>query len=56
MFEWGNDSVYYRRPWEITADIYGGVQSRGYPGYETAGFEYLENSKKWGLLVWFTID
>ena len=56
MFEWGNDSVYYRRPWEITADIYGGVQSRDYPGYETAGFEYLENSKKWGLLVWFTID
>ena len=22
--EWGNDS-YYRKPWEITADIYGGV-------------------------------
>ena len=32
MFEWGSDSVYYRRPWEITADIYGGVQSRSYPG------------------------
>ena len=56
MFEWGSDSVYYRRPWEITAEIYGGVQSRSYPGYEAAGFEYLENSKRWGPLVWLTID
>ena len=56
MFEWGSDSVYYRRPWEITADIYGGVQSRSYPEYEAAGFEYLENSKRWGPLVWLTID
>ncbi len=56
LFEWGSDSEYYRRPWEITADIYGGVQSRSYPGYEAAGFEYLENSRKWGAFVWLTID
>ena len=54
--EWGSDPVYYRRPWEITADIYGGVRSRQYPGYEAAGFEYLENSKEEGVLVWLTID
>ena len=38
LFEWGSDPEYYRRPWEITADIFGGVQSRSYPGYEAAGF------------------
>ena len=54
--ELGSDSEYYRRPWEITADIYGGVQSRSYPGYETAGFEYLENSKKQGVFILLTID
>ena len=56
MFEWGSDPEYYRRPWEITADIYGGVQSRSYPGYEAVGFKYLENSKKWGALAWITIE
>ena len=56
MFQWGSDSEYYRRPWEITADIYGGVVSRKYPGYEAVGFEYLENSKEYGVLVWLTID
>lgn len=55
LFEWGSDPEYYRRPWEITADILGGVQSRSYPGYETAGFEYLENSKRWSFFTWFTI-
>lgn len=47
--------MYYRRPWEITADIYGGVKSRSYPGYEAAGYEYLENSEDWGIFVWGTI-
>jgi len=56
LFEWGSDPEYYRRPWEITADIYGNVQSRSYPGYEDAGFQYLENSGKWGIFVWFTIE
>ena len=56
LFEWGSDSEYYRRPWEITADVFGGVQSRSYPGYEDEGFMYLENSKKRGILVWLTIE
>ena len=54
--EWGIDDEYYRRPWEIVADIYGGVQSRSYPGYESAGCEYLTNSKKWGVFAWLTKD
>ena len=29
--------------------------SRKYPQYEQAGFEYLDNSKKYGIFVWFTI-
>ena len=45
VFEMGDDPVYYRRPWEITADIYGGVRSRSYPEYESAGLSYLENCK-----------
>ena len=55
-FEWGSDPNYYRRPWEITADIYGGVRSRSYPyKYIQEGFDYLENSKKWGIFVWLFI-
>lgn len=56
LFEWGSDQEYYRHPWEITADIYGGVQSRCYPGYEEAGFVYLIISKLWGVGAWLTID
>ena len=55
-FQWGSNPEYYRRPWEITADIFGGVQSRSYPGYEAAGFEYLLNSNMWGILAWTTIE
>ena len=37
---------YYSRPWEITADIYGGVQSRHHATDDIeAGFSYLERSK-----------
>lgn len=56
FFQWGTDPEYYRRPWEITADLYGGVKSRQYPGYQKAGFDYLKKSRKSGLLVWFTIE
>ena len=55
-FEWGSDPKYYRRPWEITADIYGGVEFRCYPGYDIVGIEYLIYSKKLGPLVWVTIQ
>lgn len=44
---------YYSRPWEITADIYGGVQSRNHTNEDIkAGFSYLERSKSSGPFVW----
>ena len=37
---------YYDKPWEVTADIYGGVQSRNHSqSYIDAGFSYLEALK-----------
>lgn len=54
--KWGKYK-YYKKPWEITADIYGGVQSRyHYQGEINRGFEYLERSKKIGVLVWLYIE
>ena len=48
---------YYSRPWEITADIYGGVQSRQHTNKDIeAGFSYLERSKKNGPFVWLFMD
>ena len=44
---------YYSRPWEITADIYGRVQSRNHTNEDIeAGFSYLERSKSSGPFVW----
>ena len=56
LLMWGT-GYYYDKPWEVTADVYGGVQSRN-PNVATitAGFEYLENSKIWGPLIWLTIE
>lgn len=40
---------YYSQPWEVTADIFGGVTSHYHsPGSEEAGMAYLENVKKAG--------
>ena len=51
--EWGTDADYYRRPWEITADIYGEVCSRKHKTEHCEkGFGYLENSKARGSKVW----
>ena len=51
--EWGSDQEYYRRPWEITADMYGGVVSRTYSDkYKERGQMYLEISKAKGTSVW----
>ena len=53
---WGSGS-YYSKPWEITADIYGGVQSRNHSQSKIdAGFAYLEASKAIGPFVWFSIE
>ena len=55
-FEWGSDDNYYRRPWEITADIYGGVQTRDHEDFDIAvGAGYLALSKMIGPLVWLLI-
>ena len=48
------DGDYYSKPWEITADIYGGVQSRLHSQSDIkAGFEYLEKSKFYGPFIWW---
>lgn len=42
----GSINGIYSRPWEITADIYGGVQSRHHAKEDIeAGFSYLATSK-----------
>lgn len=49
---WGT-GAYYSKPWEITADLFGGVILRKHEQPELeAGMRYLERSKKVGPLVW----
>lgn len=56
VFEIGGGD-YYSRPWEITADIYGGVQSRHHTEENIkAGFSYLERSKRSGPFIWAFMD
>ena len=53
--KWGTGE-YYNKPWEVTADIYGGVQSRNHSQSDIdKGFAYLEASKRIGPFVWFFI-
>ena len=53
---WG-DKEYYTKPWEITADLYGRVQSRNHAESDFMyGFAYLDASKHLGPLVWLTIE
>ena len=52
--EWGGGD-YYSRPFELTADLYGRVQSRTYSHEDiVAGFLYLDTIKSSGPLIWFT--
>ena len=54
--EWG-EGEYYDKPWEVTADIYGGVQSRQHTQENIArGFAYLHGSKIVGPLIWLAIQ
>lgn len=56
LLEWGTGE-YYNKPWEITADIYGGVQSRNHSQSDiTKGFYYLLGSKEVGMLIWGLIN
>ena len=55
--EWGSNSSYYDRPWEITADVFGGVVSRNPCGSDVyIGFKYLQASQDIGPLVWLFIE
>ena len=54
--QWGSGS-YYSKPWEITADLLGEVQSRTHNANDIgAGWTYLNNSYYIGPLVWVFID
>lgn len=50
--EWSNRS-YYDRPWEITADIFGGVTSRKHSNSDISrGYSYLDLSALFSTLVY----
>lgn len=54
--KWGSKE-YYAKPWEITADLYGRVQSRNHEKNDIVeGFSYLDYSKQYGPLVWIFIE
>ncbi len=45
--EWKKEIPYYERPWEITADLFGGVTCRKHEEEKlSAGIDYLVTSKK----------
>ena len=45
--QWKKEIPYYERPWEITADLFGGVTSRKHTEEKlAAGIDYLATSKK----------
>ena len=49
--DWGKEP-YYDRPWEVTADVFGGVKGRTHSaGTILAGLDYLDESKRHGLRV-----
>ena len=53
--QWGTGE-YYSKPWEITADLYGGVQSRSHSQSDIdKGIAYLKGSKTVGPLIWLFI-
>jgi len=53
---WGSKE-YYTKPWEITADLYGRVQSRNHAESDFMyGFAYLDASKHLGPLIWLSIE
>ena len=55
--QWSN-RPYYERPWEITADIFGGVSSRKHNNTDIQrGYSYLDVSAMFGTLsYWFLED
>ena len=54
-FKLGSRS-YYDKPWEVMADVFGGVMSRHHDAQTIAdGEEYLRLSREKGIKVWRTI-
>lgn len=54
--EWGVGE-YYDKPWEVTAEVLGKVESRYHPqDVIDKGFTYLEISRKYGPLAWLMIE
>ena len=57
---WGDDSYYkdyYNKPWEIMADVYGGVQSRTHDQkFINEGIHYEQRSQGLGPFVWMFIE
>ena len=54
--EWGTGE-YYSKPWEVTADIYGGVLSRNHSQSSIEnGFAYLKGSQITEPLIWILED
>ena len=54
--QWGTGE-YYCKPFEITADVYGGVKSRTHSKNEISrGFLYLDAGKMFGPIAWILID
>ncbi len=54
--EWGSGE-YYSKPWEVTADIYGKVESRPHSSNESNnGINYLRSSRAIGPLSWCYIE
>jgi len=57
IFEWGSHTYYYDGVYEISADRYGGVQSRKHSEDQlNAAREYMWWSNRVGPLAWLLID
>ena len=56
-FEWGSESSYYRRPWELTASMFGGdIPLDSSSQHIYAGINYLIASDLFGIISWFLIE
>ena len=49
---WDDQIDYYDQPWEITADLFGGVERPYNPSYLERGLNYLSDSRRTGAFVW----
>ncbi len=60
LFKWGSDEIYsgkgrgayYNKPWELMADIYGGVEREYDRHLVVEAYDYNHYAKEIGFLVW----